>query len=98
MVDRRFKGEEYFQAVVGEVNSFIDFGGVEQGCKWSQTGEDIEICAALPEGARAKDCQCKVLERSLTLTIMGRLMLKVYRLTSAHGTFLPSKLARALAG
>jgi hypothetical protein len=79
LVDQRFKGEEYFQAVVGEVNSFVDVGGVEQGCQWSQNGEEVEICAALPEGARAKDCQCKVLERAMTLTILGQLMIKVWR-------------------
>ena len=73
--DQRFKGEEYFQAVVGELDSFNDAAGTmsghEQGCDWMQTDDEVVVIAPMPDGARSKDCQCKVLEHSLSVRIRG---------------------------
>jgi hypothetical protein len=79
-LDERYTGEEYFQAVVADINQVCGApSGTEQGCGWTQTGDELEICVPMPESARAKDCSCKVLERSVKLTIQGRVVLEVSR-------------------
>jgi len=51
-------------------------GGTEQGCLWSQTDDEVHVSVAMPADARAKDCQCKILESSLSLTIKGSVVLR----------------------
>lgn len=73
--DGRVKGDTYFQEVVGEMAAAA--GGTEQGCLWSQTDDEVHVSVAMPADARAKDCQCKILESSLSLTIKGSVVLRV---------------------
>jgi len=72
--DGRVKGDTYFQEVVGEMAAAA--GGTEQGCLWSQTDDEVHVSVAMPADARAKDCQCKILESSLSLTIKGSVVLR----------------------
>ena len=74
------EGEDFFTTVVGELDSFAPpstDGGTEQGCRWTQTDEEVEVVVPLPEGARSKDCHCKVLERSLAVKVMGGTIVEV---------------------
>ena len=75
--DERYKGNEYFRAVVGEVSELAASSGMEQGCTWSQTNEEVHVCVPLAADVRSKDCHCKVVADKLVVTIRGSVMLHV---------------------
>uniref|UniRef100_A0A7S2GCQ0 CS domain-containing protein n=1 Tax=Haptolina brevifila TaxID=156173 RepID=A0A7S2GCQ0_9EUKA len=72
--DHRITGERYFQDVLGEMDSAAS--GTEQGCAWSQDDDEVHITVPLPSDARSKDCQCKILDSSLNLSIKGSTVLQ----------------------
>ena len=68
--------EEYFQAILGET-SLDSWSGAEQGCKWSQTNDEVEVIVPMPEGARGKDVSCRVLATSLKISVQGSVVVEV---------------------
>ena len=71
--DERFKGKEYFSAILDakDADQLAIHSGIEQGCRWSQTETEVEVCVPLAAGVRGKECRCKVLEDKLTITVPG---------------------------
>lgn len=64
--------EEYFQKVVMACSETLGrTNGAEQNCTWTQNDDEVEVCATMPAGARAKDVSCKVLPQSIALSIQG---------------------------
>ena len=70
---RAVEPDEYFQKVVGTMNAMgaDSWSGTEQGCRWMQSDEEVEVTAPMPGGARGRDVVCKVLPASLSLSILG---------------------------
>ena len=68
---RNDEPEEYFQAILSREPTMSSWSGAEQGCTWTQTDAEVEVCAPMPEGARAKDVACRVLPTTLSLSIRG---------------------------
>ena len=71
--DERFKGDEFFSAVLDgkSVDQLATHSGTEQGCRWSQTDDEVEVLVTLASGVRGKDCQCKVLPDKLSISVPG---------------------------
>lgn len=70
---------EYFRAILGETQ-LDSWNGTEQGCRWTQTDDEIEVTAPMPNGAKGKDVTCRVLPTSLKVSILGTVIVEV-RLT-----------------
>ena len=67
---RKDEPEEYFQKILADVK-LDTWSGTEQGCRWSQTDDEVEVIAPLPTEARAKDVVCKILPGSIALAVRG---------------------------
>ena len=68
--------EEYFQAILGET-SLDSWSGAEQGCRWSQTNDEVEVIVPMPNGARGKDVSCRMLATSLKISVQGSVVVEV---------------------
>ena len=67
--------EEYFQRLLTDVSLDV-WSGTEQGCKWSQTDDEVELIAPLPAGVKGKDVACKVLPGSISISVRGSSILQ----------------------
>lgn len=68
---RKDEAEDYFQRILDEI-SLDSWSGIEQGCSWTQTDDEVEVTAPLAAGVKARDVTCKILPSSLSVAICGK--------------------------
>ena len=75
--------EEYFQRLqkrdgaAGFEADMSAFSGAEDGYRWTQTDDELEVVVPVPPSTRAKDVCCTVMPRSLSIALAGADIVKV---------------------
>ena len=77
--------EEYFQRLqkrdgaAGFEADMSQFSGEEDGYRWTQTDDELEVVVPVSPSTRAKDVRCTVMPRSLSIAVGGADVVKVPR-------------------